>query len=98
MTAAQLIERWERTAARPEPLGHDDWLNDLDVRQLIHDLDRPARGPYRERLRLADVRFRAGTRPVRECLWGPANAAKHGWTRRRNWWYYRVPAAGVPEL
>ncbi len=97
MTPAELIERWERIAANPVALGSDDWLNDLDVRQLLHDLERRARAPYRDRLRAADARFRAATLPVRACLWGEANAERHGWTRRRNWWYYRIPAAGIPD-
>ncbi len=88
MTAAELITRWERIAAHPAALGDDAWLNDLD---------RSARAPYRERLRAADASFKAATRPVRTCLWGEANAQRHGWTRRRNWWYYRIPAAGIPD-
>ncbi len=96
MTPAELIERWERIAAEPVALEEYGWLNDLDVRQLLHDLDRAARAPYRDRLRAADATFKAGTLPVRTCLWGEANARRHGWTRRRNWWYYRIPAAGLP--
>ena len=97
MTPAELIERWERIAAGPVALGDDDWLNDLDVRQLLHDLGLRERAPYRDRLRAADARFRAATLPVRTCLWGEENAHRHGWTRRRNWWYYRIPAAGIPD-
>jgi hypothetical protein len=97
MTPAELIERWERIAAHPVALGHDDWLNDLDVRQLLHDLRRRERAPYRARLQASDAAFKAFTRPVRTCLWGEANAERNGWTRRRNWWYYRIPAAGIPE-
>ena len=92
MTAAELVARWERTARDPVALGDDDWLNDLVVRELLHGLDPAELVPYRERLRLADDRFRRATVAVPDCLWGAANAAQHGWTRRRNWWYWRVPA------
>jgi hypothetical protein len=95
VTAGELIGRWERIAAQPVALNDDDWLNDVDVRQLLHDLSRTERAPYRERLRTADAAFKAATLPVRTCLWGEANARRHGWTRRRNWWYYRIPAAGL---
>lgn len=93
MTAAELVRRWERIAARPVALDDDDWLNDLDVRQLLHEHDPAELVPYRERVRLADQRFRAATQRVDACLWGAANAERHGWTPRRNWWYWRAPAA-----
>ena len=92
MTAAELVARWERIARAPVALDDDDWLNDVDVRELLHGLDPAELIPYRERLRLADARFRAATRAVPECVWGADNAAAHGWTPHRNWWYWRVPA------
>jgi len=92
-----LIARWEATADDIEAgrTGDlDEYLNDLDLRRLIDEVLTAlpdTRGPLLRRLRAADGRVREATVPVEECLWGAAAAARHGWNRRRQWWYHAVP-------
>ena len=101
---AGLLKGWERTAASVErgyPLTLDDYLNDLDGRQIIAEtlaaLPDAMTTPQRERLAKADARLRAATRPG-PCLWGDANAQAHHWTSRTHWWYFRHPAKPGDEL
>lgn len=100
-----LVEDWERVVedvVRGYPLGLDDYLNDLDTRQLIEGTlplvpadDRP--GPM-ARVLLADERMRAVLDPVDECLWGQEVADSEGWTPESEWWYFHVPRAAGPLL
>jgi hypothetical protein len=102
---AAMVEAWERVAegvAGGYALGLDDYLNDLDLRQLLeealgaaNDLERARTAP---RLAAADARMRGATVPARRCLWGDDVARYHGWDAERNWWYYRVPRDAGPEL
>jgi len=101
----KLVEAWESTVAsiiRGYEFGLDDYLNDLDGRQLISELmeiaDAPSRLKYGERVRRVDERVRTILRPTGECLWGKAAAARHGWTVEKNWWYFSVPQTAGPEL
>jgi hypothetical protein len=97
---AGLVQRWKETARavrRGYPLGLEDYLNDLDGRQLIAEvlpLATPAeRKKLRSRVIEADTVFRNHSKAVRFCLWGAREASRRGWTSRRNWWYYRFPTA-----
>ncbi len=93
-----LVGDWERTVREVSwgyPLGLDDYLNDLDVRQLLEEAlevalaaEREAVGP---RIRAADALMRSLVAPREDCLWGEAVAAREGWTAERNWWYFSVP-------
>lgn len=83
-------------------LGADDYLNDLDTRQLIEDALAVA-SPEQKKgvaddLRRADDLVRTLSDPVDKCLWGNDAARTNGWTARRNWWYFVVPANGDPDL
>ena len=100
-----LIAEWERTVGQVEqgyPLGLDDYLNDLDGRQLIEDtleaVPEAGTAALTERARRADERMRASVRTVPECLWGARVAEVEGWSAAENWWYYAVPAAPGPQL
>jgi hypothetical protein len=100
-----LVRDWESTVAsivRGYEFGLDDYLNDLDGRQLISEVmeiaDPPTRLKYGERVRLVDERVRKALRPTVECLWGNSAAARHGWTAEKNWWYFSVPQTAGPEL
>lgn len=93
-----LVESWARTAeavARGYRLGLDDYLNDLDARQLIEDAWGAA--PDTERARVqpaldaADEAMRLALAPAPRCLWGAEIALYHGWTPERNWWYFGRP-------
>lgn len=100
-----LVEAWERFAAALErgyPGGLDEWLNDVDVRDILDEALRAAsddeRRALRRRVRLADRRVRDQLVPAGRCLWGANNAAKHGWNSGRQWWYFLEPKAMNAEL
>jgi hypothetical protein len=100
-----LVERWEETASSMEKgykLGLADFLNDMDVRQLIADC--LPRAPERERKNmkkrviLADALIKKSLKPAAGCIWGRGEAKRQKWTARRNWWYYRLPRRPGPEF
>jgi 5-formyltetrahydrofolate cyclo-ligase len=92
-----LVNGWTRLASAVEGGSEwwvwEEWLNDLDGREIIQDLldnvpeSRTAIAAVEE----ADRRFAASTIPTDECQWGAHNATRKGWTRERNWWYWREP-------
>ena len=99
-----LVRAWETIAAAIAAgygLTLDDYLNDLDVREIIEDtlatMPEPD-GPLLDRLRTADGVVRGATVVGADCLWGEANRAAHGWSARANWWYYAVPKHPGDEL
>ncbi len=90
-----LVTAWEQTATAIGAgycLTLDDYLNDLDARQILEvvlsAMPEPD-GPLLDRLRAADARVRAATVPVGQCVWG--DGGSRGWTERRNWWYFVIP-------
>ena len=94
-----LIEDWERVADQVErgyPLGLDDYLNDMDGRELIAALmatvARALAPPQRRRLEAADARMRAAVTPLGRCLWGERLADANDWDATANWWYFSRPA------
>jgi hypothetical protein len=98
---ATLVERWGQVVAEIErgyTLTFDDYLNDVDLRQLIAQamrnvppVHRDTVAPLRAELQALDIRFGAVTEPAEECVWGEVNAADEGWSRDSEWWYYRLP-------
>jgi len=94
-----LVARWEQAAREAEreryPFGVEDWLNELDGRQLIADLAAAVpgalRGGLEARLDEADARLRAATVTAGECVWGGALAARMRWQPGEQWWYWRLP-------
>ena len=101
-----LLEEWER-AAQSVVEGYpadslDDYLNDMDVRQILDELRDAAPRAYDAaalgRLEAADWKIGALLRPAPGCLWGAAAAKKHGWDAERNWWYFMQPARSGPGL
>lgn len=97
-----LVTAWERVAEQIErgyDLTLDDYLNDLDTRQILEvvlaAMPEPD-GPLLDRMRAADGRVRAATVPTRQCVWG--DGAAPGWSSRRNWWYFVVPAHPGEDL
>ncbi len=100
-----LVERWERFADEVERgyrAGLDDWLNDVDVRDILDTALAAAgddeRRAVRRRVRLADARVRRRLVPAGRCLWGAANARKHGWNAGHQWWYFLEPRVRSAEL
>ena len=100
-----LVAEWERTVRQVEvgyALGLDDYLNDLDGRQLADEAmthaNEGARETARQRLLDADRRMKAATRTVGECLWGRTVGDAEGWTAEKNWWYFSLPRSPGPAL
>ena len=100
-----LIETWEHLVEQVEtgyPLGLDDYLNDLDGRELIAVLmasvARALTPPQKRRLEAADARMKAAVKPLKTCLWGDRLAKANGWDATRNWWYFSKPAKPGPDL
>ena len=85
LTARELAEGWD--------LDFDDYLNDLDDRQIISEMEREGLLDDAElkRVHLADHSFQGSTQIVEECVWGVANAKDKGWSKDVNWWYWRKP-------
>lgn len=94
---AGLIERWEEIVSQVErgyELTIDDYLNDVDLRDILEAVwplaSDEQRRPLRARRELADNRYRAVTQ---DCppLWGEAVTEEMGFTREKEWWYFRRP-------
>ncbi len=100
-----LTERWEEVVRSVEVgyrLGLDDYLNDMDGRQLIEEGLRvaPARERkfFAKRIRQADAKMQWLVRPAGRCLWGGETAQQEGWTAEKNWWYFFMPKHPGEEL
>ena len=100
-----LVTAWERTAAHVRagyPLGLDDYLNDVDGRQLIEEAAMAApealTEPLQGRIEAADVAMQEAVAPADECLWGDELAEREGWTAGDNWWYFGLPRNPGPQM
>ena len=100
-----LLEQWENAVddvAETYPLGLDDYLDDMDGRELIEGALEVAAAEVRravlKRLHKADQRIKELLVPAGRCLWGSDMAEQHDWTPQRNWWYFMQPAEPGPEL
>ena len=100
-----LVEAWARVvedvARGGYSLGLDDYLNDMDTRDILEGaLEASGAGAQAVAARLStlDKLFLAATRPCDRCLWGPALARDHGWTDEEHWWYFRAPLRPSDEL
>ncbi|HEY2587718.1 MAG TPA: hypothetical protein VGI81_18370 [Tepidisphaeraceae bacterium] len=94
-----LLESWTRTVAAVEGgywLSFDEYLNDMDSRNIIDELPTYASDDewagVETMLPPLDARFHAATRQVDACIWGECNEEKYGYRPDRQWWYYRAPA------
>jgi len=95
-----IIADWDAIARRAEhyDLTLDDWLNDLDLRDIIAGAIVRASGAssdsLRDTLQRADDAFRAATIELEESLWGANVDGEHGahrHDRTAQWWYFRYP-------
>ena len=101
-----LLRGWEQTVEAVRdgyPLDTlDDYLNDLDGRQILAEALAVAPPEDAERMRrrlaAADARFGSLVEPTARCLWGDRAAAAHGWAPDRSWWYWRRPRRAGVEL
>jgi hypothetical protein len=100
-----LTENWEeivRSVEEGYSLGLDDYLNDLDGRQLLEEVlaiasaeDRKA---WLRRIHRADKKMKTIVRPAGRCLWGDETARQEGWTAEKNWWYFSIPTRSGEEI
>ena len=100
-----LTEGWEEVVRSVEEgysLGLDDYLNDMDGRQLLEESLRVAsaadKREYLRRIRLVDAKMQWLVKPAGRCLWGDETARQEGWTAEKNWWYFSRPITGGDEL
>ena len=101
-----LVARWEQAARDAEheryPFGVEDWLNELDGRQLVAELAASLKGSLssaqQARLADADARIEAVTEPTAECLWGARMAKRMNWSAKQQWWYWRRPRAVADDF
>lgn len=100
-----LVENWEKIVQSVEAgylLTLDDYLNDLDTRQLLEDALQVAplieQQKFEERIRQADDQLKGLTTRASVCLWGDELAEAEGWTPKKNWWYYACPVDADAEL
>ena len=92
-----LIARWgviARNVAHYD-LTIDDWLNDVDLRDIIagalavaSDVERRASAQALER---ADESFRSGTTVTKRSLWGDSVGTADNHDPQQQWWYFRRP-------
>ncbi len=102
----ELIDQWATFAGDLEREGYtfdlDNWLNDVDVRELILEalpmFSREEMGDHALKLDAADQAFRAATREFKRCVWGSGTARKEKWAAQINWWYFRTPARSNDQL
>lgn len=83
LTGRQLAEGWS--------LGLESYLNDLDGRQLLFEMEQAGLLDEHElkRVHLADHSVQASTNESDKCVWGEETATVKGWTSQQNWWYWR---------
>jgi hypothetical protein len=102
---AGLVESWEQVVQSVErgySLTLDDYLNDLDARQLLEEalaVASPAEHiNFELRIQQADDLMKGLTRRASVCLWGDELAEEEGWNSKKNWWYYACPVDADAEL
>ncbi|MBN9537654.1 MAG: hypothetical protein J0H77_13135 [Alphaproteobacteria bacterium] len=101
-----LIDQWVAFTADLEGKGYsfdlDNWLNDVDVRELILEalpmFSREEMGEHALKLDKADETFLTATRDFKRCVWGHGTARKERWTPEKNWWYFRTPRRSNAQL
>jgi hypothetical protein len=100
-----LLAHWESVVDEVDAvyaLGLDDYLDDMDARQLLAEAlavaPPAARQAIAPRLREADERMQRLVVLAGRCLWGDEQARENGWTPDENWWYFTRPASPGPEL
>jgi hypothetical protein len=102
----ELIDQWSSFTGDLQRKGYDfdldNWLNDVDVRELIEEglpmFSREEIGDHALKLDAADQAFRESTRDFKKCVWGHGIARKEKWTAAKNWWYFRTPSRSNGQL
>jgi hypothetical protein len=100
-----LVESWEQVVEEVNKgyaLTLDDYLNDLDGRQILEEAlaisPEAAGDKIRERIRRADLKMHGLVEPAGKCLWGSEVAETEGWTPKKSWWYFSRPKKGEADF
>ena len=102
----ELVDQWAAFVADLERQDYsfdlDNWLNDVDVRQLVAEalpmFSREEMGDHALKLDDADGLFMAATRDFKRCVWSSGTAKREKWTAQKNWWYFRTPQRTNAQL
>jgi hypothetical protein len=94
----RLVEDWEQivnSIMRGEAQEYYEYLNDMDSRCILEEalMIAPAElaNKFRKRVADADQRVQAYLEETDDCIWGAEVAAKRGYTREGEWWYFHRP-------
>ena len=100
-----LVKNWEQVVEEVNKgyaLTLDDYLNDLDGRQILEEAlviaPKGTGDKIWERVRRADQKMRTLVEPAGKCLWGSEVAETEGWTPEKNWWYFGRPKKGDTDF
>ncbi len=100
-----LIKQWQQIVTgitAGYAMGLEDYLNDLDVRQLLEEAlqQLPQKQAARRRSEIAriDAQLRAAVKIQPYCLYGQTLAGEKGWHASDQWWYYAIPLQPGDEL
>ena len=102
----ELIDQWIAFTTDLDKTGYnfdlDNWLNDVDVRQLIEEalpmFSREEMGDHSLKLDGADKSFMEATKDFKRCVWSSRTAKVENWTAAKNWWYFRTPRRSNGQL
>jgi hypothetical protein len=93
-----LVANWQDTTdsrLEQEEYTLDEYLNDLDARRVIDELELLLGQPSFQQLDAIvtpiDERFLERTYRIAECLWGKRAEKKNGYNPSTHWYYYRLP-------
>jgi hypothetical protein len=100
-----LIEAWETVVTEIShgyDLTLDDYLNDMDGRQLIEEVipfaSTPGHKALIKKLGRLDKIVRTLLVPTEKSLWGESVTKERNWTAETNWWYFTQPKHPGPDL
>jgi hypothetical protein len=100
-----LVENWERVVqdvTRGYDLTFDDYLNDMDGRQLLENAlglaPEEIRSAYQDRVTAADAQAETVLETSSRCIWGQIVADDEGWRPEKKWWYCGLPRPPGPRL
>ena len=99
-----LVGQWESVVASITSgysLGLDDYLHDMDVRQILDEalaMAGPSARRLASRVAAVDEKLRQLVAPAGRCLWGDALAKRNRWSVEKNWWYFTRPREAASAL
>ena len=92
---ARQVDDLAREIDRIDPAGHDVQERVAVRHEIAQRLrSRPASAETRDLLTEFDDAFRAVTAESPTCTYGDERAASEGWTRAREWYFWRRVTAG----